>query len=283
MRPRHARKPASAEQRTNPDHRDRPAASPNHRLHSSRNRGRQTALIRVRAHHTLADSTHTPNDRSPARVTLLAAISITILALLSGALAQSARADGDPASDVLVSQPLFLPQDAGVPAPQQAQLAALLTAARRDGYPIRVALIASRADLGSVTELWQHPQNYAQFLGQELALLYRGPLLVLMPGGFGFYRANTTLVRERAVLAAIPTPTAGTGLGTAALTAVQRLAAASGHPLPTPTAIVAPKSSSTDTVSWIVFAAGSALIALAWGASLRARPLQLGRRRTSSA
>jgi hypothetical protein len=204
------------------------------------------------------------------------------LALLSGAFAESARADGDPASDVLVSQPLFLPQDAGVSVIQQAQLAALLAAARNDGYPIHVALVASRADLGSVTELWHQPQDYAQFLGQELALLYRGPLLVVMPGGFGFYRTNATLIRERAVLAAIPTPTAGTGLAAAALSAVQRLAAASGHPLPTPATTVASKPGSTDTVSWIVFAAGGALIALAWGASLRARPLQLGRRRTSS-
>ncbi len=231
----------------------------------------------------MADSTHTPNDRSRARVALLAAISITILALLSGALAESARADGDPASDVLVSQTFFLPQDAGVSVVQQAQLAALLVAARRDGYPIRVALIASRADLGSVTELWRHPQNYAQFLGQELALLYRGPLLVVMPGGFGFYRANATLVRERDVLGGIPSPAAGTGLATVALTAVQRLSAASGHPLPTPAATAVPKSTSTDTVSWIVFAAGSALIALAWGASLRARPPRLGKRRTTSA
>ena len=103
-----------------------------------------------------------------------------------------------------------------------------------------------------------------------------------MPDGFGFYRADATLVRERAVLAGIPTPAAGAGLATAALSAVQRLAAASGHPLPTPAATAAPKPSSTDTVSWIVFAAGGALIALAWGASLRARPLKLGRRRTSS-
>ena len=32
------------------------------------------------------------------------------LALVSGALASAARADGDPASDVLATQPLFLPQ-----------------------------------------------------------------------------------------------------------------------------------------------------------------------------
>jgi hypothetical protein len=48
---------------------------------------------------------------------------------------------------------------------------------------------ASRSDLGSVTELWRQPQSYARFLDQELSLslVYHGPLLVAMPGGFGYY------------------------------------------------------------------------------------------------
>src|SRR5689334_5651000 len=52
---------------------------------------------------------------------------------------------------------------------------------------IRVAVIASRSDLGSVTELWRQPQTYARFLDQELSLVDHGPLLVAMPGGFGYY------------------------------------------------------------------------------------------------
>jgi len=116
------------------------------------------------------------------------AVSLSIPVAALGLLAASARADGDPASDVLVSQTLFLPQDAGVPANQQAQLDALLHAAQQSGYQIRVALIASPTDLGSVTELWRQPQNYARFLAQELSLLYRGPLLVVMPNGYGLYR-----------------------------------------------------------------------------------------------
>jgi hypothetical protein len=96
-----------------------------------------------------------------------------------------ALADGDPASDVLASQSLFLPQDAGVTAPQQAQLGVLLACARRSGYGIRVALNASPADLGSVTALWGKPQSYARFLGQELSLVNHVALLVVMPNGFG--------------------------------------------------------------------------------------------------
>ena len=44
-----------------------------------------------------------------------------------------ARADGDPASDVLASQTLFLPQDAGIPHGDQERLASLLNSAQRSG------------------------------------------------------------------------------------------------------------------------------------------------------
>ena len=116
-----------------------------------------------------------------------------MLALACGSFATAARADGDPASDVLATQSLFLPQDAGIPLPQQSQLTGLLQASASSGYPIRVAIIATKADLGSVTELWRQPQTYARFLGQELSLVYRGPLLVVMPGGYGFYRLEPPL------------------------------------------------------------------------------------------
>jgi hypothetical protein len=194
------------------------------------------------------------------------------LALASGWAAGSALADGDPASDVVASQALFLPQDAGIPTSQAAQLAALLTAAGRSGYQIRVALIASPADLGSVTELWRQPQNYARFLGQELSLVYRGTLLVVMPNGFGLYRAGSPRGAEQSAVASARAP--GRDLGTATLAAIQRLAAASGHTLQLPKATALSNTGSTDTIAWVVFAIGAGLIALAWTASLRARPLR---------
>jgi hypothetical protein len=192
-----------------------------------------------------------------------------------------AHADGDPASDVLVQQSLFLPQDAGVPARQQTQLAALLKETARAGYPMRVALIASPADLGSVTALWRQPQSYAEFLGQELGLVYHGPLLVVMPGGLGLYQRNHPTAVERSTLARLAIPRAGTGLGATALAAVQKLAAAAGHPVPLPGAGNPASGSSTDVTAWIVFAAGGVLIVLAWAASIRAKPLRLTRRRAS--
>jgi hypothetical protein len=180
------------------------------------------------------------------------------------------------ASDVLASRSLFLPSDAGVPASQQAQLSELLASAQRSGYPIRVALIASRTDLGSVTGLWRSPRNYARFLGQELSLVNRRPLLVVMPNGFGLSAPSQTVANGESALRGIPISAGGEGLATAALTAIQRLSAAAGHRLATPqqTTSTAATASSGSGVSWIVFAAGTVMILAAWTASLRARPLR---------
>ncbi len=155
-----------------------------------------------------------------ARLKSVAAAFIVTVALTASWVPASASADGDPASDVLVTQTLFLPWDAGVSTDQQAQLAALLKEAQHDGYPLRVALIASSSDLGSVTELWRQPQSYADFLGDELSLVYRGTLLVVMPDGFGLYHPNGSLGPELAALASLGPAVAGASLGTAALLAV---------------------------------------------------------------
>ena len=69
--------------------------------------------------------------------------SAAVLALALAALAPGvARADGDPASDVLYTQGIFVPQDAGVPAADVARLAALVRESRRAGYPVKVAIVA---------------------------------------------------------------------------------------------------------------------------------------------
>ena len=186
----------------------------------------------------------------------------------------TARADGDPASDVLVTQPLFLPADAGIPTAQQVQLAALLKASGSSGFPIRVALIASPTDLGSITALWRAPAEYANFLGEELSLTYRGVLLVVMPNGFGVYDQGRPTTSRRAALAGIALHSSGAGLAATALTAVQRLAAGAGHPLVLPREHTSAAASATDVVPWLVFVAGAVLIALAWAASFRSRPFR---------
>ncbi len=219
---------------------------------------------------------------SCSRPAWLAAITAVLLAATAAWGAPAALADGDPASDVLAQQSLFLPQDAGIPASRQTQLAELAQTAARGGYPVRVAVIASPADLGSITALWGQPQRYAEFLGQELSLVYRGRLLVVMPGGLGVYHAGRAVSAEQAVLTSIPIPRTGIRLGTLALTAIQRLAASSGHSIAIPNATVRPKPGASDTTAWIVFAGGVLVIALAWAASFRARPPALPRRRAAS-
>jgi protein SCO1/2 len=184
--------------------------------------------------------------------------------------ATGARADGDPASDFLYSQSIFVPADAGVPAPQQARLTALVNESRAAGFPIKVAIVSSVTDLGSVGALWHHPQSYARFLGAELAQGYRGPLLIVMPNGFGI-SGRSVPPRAAAVLARIRvSPEA---LATSAIDAVERLAAAAGHPLRPPSVAAArAERASTSHLTLVLVAIGLLLIAAAWGVSLRLRP-----------
>jgi len=211
---------------------------------------------------------------------LRAAACTLMVALIAAWVPSASLADGDPASDVLLQEPLFLPWDASVSSAQEGQLSALLQAAAHSGYQLRVALIASPSDLGSVTELWRKPQGYAEFLGAELSLVYHGALLVVMPNGFGLYRSSGATAAERASLASVGF--AGAHPGSNAIAAIQSLAAASGHRLASVhelpasnTSATGVKDQSTGALPWIVFVLGCALIALAWAASLRARPLRL--------
>lgn len=173
---------------------------------------------------------------------------------------------------MLVTEPLFLPQDAAIPVARQLQLGALLQAAAKSGSPIRVAVIASPTDLGSITALWRQPVEYAHFLGVELSLTYRGLLLVIMPNGLGLYDHGGSVSHYQAAIAGVALHPSGAGLAVTALTAIQRLAAAAGHPLVLRRAQVPTAAGSSDVLPWLVFAAGIVLIAAAWTVSLRARP-----------
>ena len=139
-----------------------------------------------------------------------------------------ARADGDPASDYLVGSKIFLPYDAKFAPEQAAQVTALVRAANTAGFPIRVAIIWSDYDMGSVTTLWRKPKTYAKFLGLELSFVYKQRLLIVMPNGLGFNWPKHDVTAEYALLEKIPTGPAPAQLLTAASTAVSQLAAAAG-------------------------------------------------------
>jgi hypothetical protein len=204
-------------------------------------------------------------------VTVVLVLVVSLSVGLGAALPSAARADGDPASDVLAGQVLFLPQDAGLPVHQQQEIVALLRQAAQRGVRLRVAVIASRSDLGSVGALWRQPGAYARFLDQELSLVYRGPLLVVMPSGMAL-AGDLPARLSRDLSTSAPAGSRGSQLGDTVIEAVRRVAADSGHPLGAVT-IADSTGGSTDLASLLALAVGALVIALAWAASLRARPL----------
>jgi hypothetical protein len=127
---------------------------------------------------------------------LLRIVAVPALAL---ALVGVARGDGDPASDVLWSQNVYFPY----PPPSVNARVALkrsVSAVYARNYRIKIAVIATASDLGSVPELFNKPGEYAHFLGTEIGLFYVGPLLVVMPTGFGVYDGGRSTAAENAIL-----------------------------------------------------------------------------------
>jgi hypothetical protein len=172
------------------------------------------------------------------------------------AAAPVALADGDPASDYLLTLETFVPFDANVPKAQTEQFDAIVAEAKKRGFRIKVALIASEVDLGAVPSLWRKPETYARFLGQEIFFIYKGRLLIVMPNGYGVSRAGKPLPSGQRVVDAQPKPgKGGPALATAAIRAVQRLAAQAGVQLEIPKASSGHKTSH-DRLVLAVIAAG---------------------------
>jgi cytochrome oxidase Cu insertion factor (SCO1/SenC/PrrC family) len=184
---------------------------------------------------------------------------LAVLAFVAlGVLAPAAWADGDPGSDVLVYQNLFVAADANISIPQQVELGDLLSSAAKAGFPVRVAVISQPGDLGAITALWQKPAAYAGFLGTELSLAYAGRLLIVMPNGCGFHWQGHSSAAAVKVLDGVRIGPGGSGLAAASETAVRALAMASGIRLAVPPSggtgagsspggSVAPASGSSDS------------------------------------
>ena len=189
----------------------------------------------------------------------LALIAVCVLAAVA---AQSARADGDPASDYLLGQKVFLPYDAKFPPRQAAELTGLIDAANKAGFKIRVAILWSDYDMGSVTALWRKPRTYARFLGLELGFVYKQRLLIVMPNGFGFNWPKHPTAAEYALLERIAIPRGAPGLLTAASAAVTKLAAASGVTVAAPGRVTTPAQRNAHDRE-IIIAAALAALALA--------------------
>jgi len=185
------------------------------------------------------------------------------------ALAGTARADGDPASDYLYGLKVFLPFDVKVPKERQREFVSFVETTNRSGYAIRVAVIGSSYDLGSVTSLWRQPRTYARFLGAELQFVYARRLLIVMPNGFGMYWKGHAVDREYAVLSKIPIENSAAGLVDAAQEAVSRLAAASGVTVKRTAPATAPHGGGHSRAVIILAAAAALAVAVLARLALR--------------
>jgi hypothetical protein len=146
----------------------------------------------------------------------------------------AARANGDPASDVLLTDQVFLPFEAPISDSAKNDLRKTVAEANKKGFKLRVAVIAFTSDLGTATALWAHPEDYSKFLGKEIAFVTTDPLLVAMPAGFGFYNQDQPVASEQQVLKKIQPGRIPTALAESTTAAVRALAAAKGITLPKP-------------------------------------------------
>lgn len=158
------------------------------------------------------------------------ALVLALVLALAIAAPPGARADGDPASDVLLGQNVFYPYQPATSKSLMASLNSATAAAAKLHFPLKIALIASPIDLGIIPQLLGKPQEYANYLDVEISFEQKQPLLVVMKDGYG---VDGLSAAANAAAAKLAPPAGGTpdDLAQAALTATAKLAAASGHPI----------------------------------------------------
>jgi len=173
---------------------------------------------------------------------LLAGTLVGVAAIF--ATAPAALAHGDPSSHAL-EQDVLYPAVGDRPTPEtELRLLGLLYAARDNGYPIKVALVANTQDFLDPSMI-NRPQDYADYVAGEVSRgrPLRGPILVVSPMGYGLAgnvpgeggQLRLLDRGESSTLVAGLGPVAGEGgeaLAAGAQAAVRRLAAGAGHPLP---------------------------------------------------
>lgn len=168
-----------------------------------------------------------PSARTPHR----ALACLALLAVIALVLAASASADGDPASDWLIEQSTYLsPSDGGVNPAVATQLIGLLAEAATKGLSLKVAVIVTPADLGSVPSLFKEPKTYATFLSEEDYYYWQNELITVMPNGYGIAKSGGLPAGDAAAIGKlhfVPT-TSGTAMVLDAEKAVRRLAQAHG-------------------------------------------------------
>jgi hypothetical protein len=197
-----------------------------------------------------------------------AQLALAVLALLPA----GALADGDPASDVLLAQDVYYPYAPKASKPLTTALDGLLKRVRQAGYPMKVALIETSADLGAYPNLFGDTQSYANLLAKEIAFNSRPHLLVVMPTGFA---GDNLGAKVDSALRGITVDqeAKSDGLAKAALAAVARIATSNGHPTPVPpqaaaTVGASKASSKRSTPSLLVYGGPVVLVLIAVAALL---------------
>jgi hypothetical protein len=177
-----------------------------------------------------------------------------LAAALAAGLAPAASADADPASDTLYTRDVFLPYEP-VTSSAAAELRSAVHDSRADGKPIKVAVIATKRDLGGVPTLFGNPLYYARFLGAELQFLYSGKLLVVMPQGAALSQRGKLLASPAVLHAKIEQGT--DGLVRTATGLVRDLSGVQGNDLK-----VVSSSGGGGSSSWIWIVVGVAVAAV---------------------
>jgi hypothetical protein len=162
---------------------------------------------------------------------LVFAVLAAVIALQPAA---PARAHGDPCSDFLLVGSLCVPNNPRPSQPQIDRAQQTIDAAKQGGYEIRVAVIGSPTDLGSVPVFFGRPAPYAKFLDAELQSAWTGKLLVVMAAGYGVREHTKPYPAGVKALKGLPPPANGMpdALMAAATVAVRKLAASEGVNVP---------------------------------------------------
>ena len=149
--------------------------------------------------------------------------------------APAALANGDPPSNVLIGQDVYTPADPAPPALVR-ELRQAAARAKEAGYPTKVAVVRTEADLGNVPQALGKPQQYADYLLADL----HGPsqvkgdfgVLVVTPAGAGIAgRSFNGGERQAARTIDVSTGASSGELVRAATATLEAMASAAGHPI----------------------------------------------------
>jgi hypothetical protein len=140
-----------------------------------------------------------------------------------------ALAHGDPASHYLETGSLYPSFDQQPSQEVGLQLLGYLDAAKKAGYPIKVAIVSGEGDVADTPEMLNKPQEYAEYVVGALVgsrIPVEAPVVIVTPAGIGVAGPGAEEMRG------VKTGTTGDALAQAAMTAVRDIAAKAGHPLP---------------------------------------------------